>query len=70
MPSFNCSSSLETQVLLYNVCTFRLLLQFIRGTFQQKALAFFVLAVCETSCARGLKQMQRATDQSWAVASF
>jgi len=46
MPSFKCSSSLETQVLLCNICSFRLLLQFIR----------------ETSYARGLKQMQLATE--------
>jgi len=44
MPS--CSSSLETQVFLCNICPFRLLLQFIR----------------ETSYARELEQMQLATE--------
>jgi len=51
MPSFNCSSRLETQVLLYNICRFRLLLQFIR----------------ETSYARELKQMQLATENPCTV---
>jgi len=41
MPSCNCSSSVETQALLCNICPSRLLLQFIRGIFQQKALVFF-----------------------------
>jgi len=34
-------------VLLCNICPFRLFLQFIRGTFQQAALVFFVSAVCQ-----------------------
>jgi len=41
-----------------------MLLQFIGGTFQQKTLMLFVLAACETSYARGLKQMQLAADYS------
>ena len=51
MPSFNCSSSLETQVLLCNIFPYRLLLQFIR----------------ETSYARGLMQMQLATEYARTI---
>ena len=40
MPSFNCSSSLETQVLLCNIFPHRLLVQVFRGTFQQEGLVF------------------------------
>jgi len=40
MPSFNCSSGLETQVLLCNICPDRLLVQVFRGTFQQEGLVF------------------------------
>jgi len=40
MPSFDCGSSLETQVLLCNICPYRLLVQVFRGTFQQAGLVF------------------------------
>ena len=54
MPSFNCSSSLETQVLLCNICPYRLLVQFFRSTCQQKVPGFICFAVCETSYVRVL----------------
>jgi len=61
MLSFNCSSSLETQITLQHLplqtaCTI------FSSYFQQNDYCLFVLAVCETSYARGLKQMQLATD--------
>jgi len=40
MRSFNCSSSLETQVLLCNICPYRLLVQVFRGAFQREGLVF------------------------------
>jgi len=40
MPSFYCSSSLETQVLPCIICPYRLLVQDFRGTFQQEGLVF------------------------------
>jgi len=49
MPSLNCSSSLETQVLLCNICPYRLLVQVFRGTFQQEGLVF----IC-SSCLRDI----------------
>ena len=70
MPSLNRSSILQARVLLFqlfqtfNICPSRMVLQFIRGAFQQKVQRFFVLAACETSYARGLKQMQLAADYS------
>jgi len=66
MPSLNCSSSLEEQVLLLQYLPFQSASTIYSwyGTFQQKVLMFFVLAACETSYARGLKQMQLAPHHS------
>jgi len=47
-----------------NACPSRLLLQFNRGTFLQKALMFFAVAACETSYNQGLNQVHLATDYS------
>jgi len=65
MPSLRYSSSLEAQVLLLQYLPFQTASTVYSWHFSTKSTyVFFVLTACKTSYARGLKQMQHATDYS------
>jgi len=65
MPSLNCSSSLEVQVLLLQYLSFQTASTIYSWYLSMKSTdVFFVLAACKISYAGGLKQIQLSADYS------